>query len=98
MQVPCRGSRATDLAIVVAAPDDVAALEETLVSVLEHRPAGVGQPDDRPGGRSTQERRRMAGHTVRERTVGRIEDGDGHGREPSNCTDGEHPSPVRCGR
>lgn len=41
MQVPCRGSRAADLAIVVAAPDDVAALEETLVSVLEHRPAGV---------------------------------------------------------
>ncbi|MFM8292721.1 MAG: hypothetical protein ACKOC4_13635 [Planctomycetia bacterium] len=41
MQVPCRGSSAAELAIVVAAPDDVAALEETLVSVLEHRPAGV---------------------------------------------------------
>jgi hypothetical protein len=41
MQVPCRGSSAAELAIVVAAPDDVAALEETLVSVLEHRPAGA---------------------------------------------------------
>lgn len=41
MQVPCRRSNAASSSIVVAAPDDVAALEETLVSVLEHRPAGV---------------------------------------------------------
>jgi hypothetical protein len=41
MQKPSRGPDGPELSIVVATPADVDALEETLVSVLENRPAGA---------------------------------------------------------